>query len=153
MSLSPSTGDSDSTFVCECEEEARPACTGEPFYQYHELKRYCVLHYPESGKSADFKCALQRKLDNKDFNFRGVWFPDEAPFEKFQFNAEADFTGATFNALANFYKARFSAEAYFNATFAAAADFSFAGFGAQADFIGAVFKEKANFSYTRFSAG
>jgi len=55
----------------------RSACAGEPFYKEHEGKRYCVLHFPGKEKSAGFKAAFQRKLENKDFDFGGVWFPDE----------------------------------------------------------------------------
>lgn len=54
-------------FICGCKKWARTACTDEPFYKEHEGKRYCVLHYSGQDKSADFKKALQRKLDKNDF--------------------------------------------------------------------------------------
>src|SRR5436189_3028170 len=62
------------TIVCACEGWMRSACAGEPFYKEHEGNRYCVLHFPGKEKSADFEKALQRKLENEDFDFRGVWF-------------------------------------------------------------------------------
>src|SRR5713226_2521667 len=107
------------------------ACTGESFYKEDKGWRYCVLHFPGKEKSAGFKEALQRKLDKKDFNFRGVWFPDDPSFSKFEFSAAADFREATFSAGANFDGAIFSGEANFcRATFDAEAKFTDATFSA-----------------------
>src|SRR6266568_1490548 len=85
------TPDSESNFVCDCEEWMRSACAGESFYKEHQRKSYCVLHFPGPEKRARFKDALQRKLDNFDFNFRGVWFPDELSYSKFHFKGDCDF--------------------------------------------------------------
>src|SRR6266404_5022986 len=101
------TPETESAFVCACEKWMRKACAGEPFYEEHEGNRYCVLHFPGKEKSADFQKALQRKLDTEDFDFRGVWFPDELPLSKFDFRADADFRGAIFSANANFIAATF----------------------------------------------
>jgi uncharacterized protein YjbI with pentapeptide repeats len=129
----------------------RLACVGEPFYEAQKDKRYCVLHFPDKLKSADFKKALQRKLENKDFDFRGVWFPDEVSFTHFDFSAAADFCFATFTAEADFRHATFSAEANFiGATFRAKAFFIRATFSAQADFRRATFTAEANFSEATF---
>jgi hypothetical protein len=144
----------ESDFVCDCDVLVREACAGEPFYRELEGKRYCVLHFPSKEKSADFEKALQQKLENKDFNFRGVWFPDELKFSRFTFNAPADFSSAKFSAEANFSSATFSAAANFSSgTFSAAAYFGFATFSAEADFRFATFSAKANFSSATFSAG
>jgi hypothetical protein len=171
----PPTSEPESSFVCDCAEWMHSACAGEPFYKEHQSKRYCVLHFPGKEKSTDFKKALQRKLDNKDFNFHGVWFPDVLPFSKFDFNedadfrfatfnAAADFRSATFNAAANFYKAKFSADANFNETifsaeayfdsvmFSAAAYFNETTFRAAAEFNAATFSAVADFSATAFNA-
>jgi uncharacterized protein YjbI with pentapeptide repeats len=148
----PPTSEPESTFVCDCEEQMRSACAGEPFYKEHEGKRYCVLHFPGKEKSADFEKALQRKLENKDFNFHGVWFPDELSFSKFDFTGDVDFRDATFSSVADFSDATFSADAYFrSATFSAEAYFSDATFSAEADFISATFSAEVDFRSATFS--
>jgi uncharacterized protein YjbI with pentapeptide repeats len=153
----------ESGFVCACQDWMRSACAADVIYS-DPGKRYCVLHFPGKEKSADFKAALQRKLDNKDFDFRGVWFPDEVSFEGFDFSSEANFHFATFSADVNFSSTTFSAEANFSsATFSAWADFSSATFSARAyfssatfslappDFSSATFSAEADFSYATFS--
>src|SRR5438094_721549 len=154
MSDSPtSEPEPESDFVCDCDERVREACAGEPFYRELEGKRYCVLHFPGKEKSADFEQALHRKLENEDFDFRGVWFPDKLPFEEYKFTTKADFSFATFSAEAYFGSATFSGEADFSAaTFSAEADFSTATFSAAADFRAVTFSGEADFSYATFSA-
>jgi hypothetical protein len=148
------TPEPESDFVCDCKRSVRSACAAEPFYKEHESKRYCVLHFPSKEKSADFEKALQRKLDNKDFNFRGAWFPEDGSFVEFDFSAKADFHSVTFSEKADFSHATFSAEADFSsATFNANASFSSATFSARADFSYATFSAAAaNFRYATFSA-
>jgi Pentapeptide repeats (9 copies) len=139
------------TFVCDCEERMRSACAGEPFYKEHEGNHYCVLHFPGKEKSEDFKRALERKLADKDFNFRGVWFPDELSFSHFSFSGKLDFGGATFNAKVNFNSARFRAEAYFSsATFIASVYFTSAIFNKGADFFSTTFCGEAYFTDVTF---
>jgi pentapeptide repeat protein len=148
----PSKSEPESDFVCDCKEWMRKACAGE-LYRELEGKRYCVLHFPGKEKSADFEQALQRKLENQDFDFSGVWFCDKLPFENFKFRTKANFVSATFSAVAYFNGATFSAEADFNgATFSAAADFSDATFSAAADFSDATFSAAADFGAATFSA-
>jgi hypothetical protein len=160
------TSESESTFVCARDElliglkdlgplgaGVRSACAGEHFYQEHEGKRYCVLHFPGKEKSADFKKALQRKLENKDFYFRDVWFPDPLSFSNFGFGAQANFDGATFNADVDLSHATFSAKANFShTTFSAEANFSHIAFSAEANFNHVAFSMEANFVFTTFSA-
>src|SRR5438874_3462026 len=113
-----STSEAESDFVCECEEWMRSACAGEAFYEEREGKRYCVLHFPGLEKSADFSVALRRKLENNDFKFWGVWFPDPVSFGGVHFSAAAAFHSATFSAIADFGGAQFPAPAIFtNAVF------------------------------------
>jgi pentapeptide repeat protein len=151
MSASP-TSEPESDFVCDCELEMRSACAGEPFYREHEDKRYCVLHFPGKEKSADFQQALQRKLENEDFDFRAVWFPDELSFENFEFSTKANFDYATFSAETSFSSATFSAETSFSsATFSAAADFSHATFSWGADFSFVTFSAEAYLNSATFS--
>ncbi len=159
----PSEVIADSTFVCECEEMVRSACVGEPFYDEYEGKRYCVLHFPGKEKGAAFNKALNRKIDANDFNFGGVWFPDDLNFNNFTFRAEAYFGSATFNERAYFRSATFSAGAsfhnatfnerasFYNATFRAAASFNYAAFNAEASFVSATFSAEAGFKYAVFN--
>jgi len=154
----------ESAFVCDCEAWMRSACEGEPFYREHEGKRYCVLHFSGKEKSADFEKALQRKLENKDFNFRGVWFPDRLLFSNFGFDV-ADFRSATFSAAADFRHSKFGEAIFVNATFSGRVSFNSAilgklgklaifgdaVFGAEADFYSAVFGAEANFYRATFS--
>lgn len=105
---------SEPAFLCDCEEWMRSACEGLPFYKEHESRCYCVLHYPGKEKSADFKAALDSKLNKNDFDFRGVWFPERVNFSGLQFSAAVDFRSATFSADATFISAKFSAHAYFS---------------------------------------
>jgi len=140
-------------FVCDTGEWMRSACKGLPFYKEHESQRYCVLHYPCKEKSADFKAALETKLNSKDFDFRGVCFPDEVDFTGFEFSEDVDFSSATFNAVAHFSFATFSAGAGFSeATFSANAYFSGAKFGENANYSGAMFTTYASFSFATFCA-
>jgi len=153
MSFSNQLEGSDYTFICGCKEDARSACAEQPYNKYRG-KPYCVFHYPGKEKASDFEKALQVKLDSKDFNFRGVWFPYETPFEGFLFTEEADFTGATFSTIANFKKAKFSKNARFsNATFTEGANYFRADFDALAGFMDAKFIAEADFSYDKFSRG
>src|SRR5258708_33576971 len=101
------TSEPEGDFVCDYADLMSSACAGEPFYKKHEGKRCCVLHFHGKEKSADFKKALQRKLENKDFNFRGVWFPDSMFFFNDRFDRDVDFSSATFSAEAHFSLATF----------------------------------------------
>jgi len=153
MSTSPISNAVVVDFVCDCDESARAACAGEPFYGQHKRKRYCVLHFPSERKSEDFKPALEEKIENEDFDFRGVWFPDEVKFSTVSFLTKVDFSRSTFNSKADFSDASFKAGADFaNATFNATARFSDAVFVANANFSSATFKERANFGGASFSA-
>lgn len=145
-------------FVCACEEWMRSACAGEGFFSEHEGRSYCVLHYPNQDKAKAFNSVLQKKLEAKDFDFRGVWFPEGASFSKVQFNAPADFSGAIFSGVANFFKAVFIADtrietvdvSFNNAAFRADADFRFARFNIDADFAKTQYSGIADFSSAKF---
>lgn len=162
-------------YECASGKAARLACEGLPFYGEHEGKPYCVLHYPARDKSATFYEALRRKLSAGDFNFNGVWFPDEGPFYHASFTKPASFNSAWFSAKADFRYARFSAgvdfgsavfdgDADFNsatfrearflsAKFGGRASFTHAEFGGKASFLQATFDAEADFRYARFGSG
>lgn len=111
-------------FVCEWDDAVRSACDEETFYKEQDGRRYCVLHFPSKDKNEDFQKALKRKLGERDFDFRGVWFPDDVSFRGFTFSKKTDFSDALFSSYADFSVAQFTANA----------DFSRAQFNSYADF-------------------
>lgn len=166
-----STIEPESSFVCGCEEEMRTACAGEPFYKKHEDKQYCVLHFPGEEKRADFSRALERKLADSDFDFLGVWFPEELSFKGFAskanfrfahfhskvsfasagFKAAADFRDTTFKDVADFHGASFRGFTYFTrAVFHANANFRTALFATRAFFTNAKFLARTDFTFASF---
>jgi uncharacterized protein YjbI with pentapeptide repeats len=160
MSTSPLN---DSDFDCACEESLRDACYGDPTYQTAEGLGFCVLHCPIKEKSENFKKALQQRIQNKSFNFRGVWFPDELSLPLLDISSDADFSFATFNGVvdfratkfmkvANFRSANFIEAAYFGFAHFGATDFRFATFNAAAEFHSATFTEPAEFAAVTFRA-
>jgi hypothetical protein len=153
MPPTPPTKAHAAAFICARGEWALSACKALPFFKEHEGKRYCVLHYPGGEKVAAFNAALRRKFDARDFDLRGVFFPDDADFSDIPFDTPVDFTGATFSAGANFNYARFNAEVYFSSvTFGALTSFSFAAFDKEADFNSAAFRARVNFGSATFEA-
>lgn len=139
-------------FECQCDEEFRSACKDLTLYGEYEGKQYCVLHYPSEKKTADteFQEALQKKKQDKDFDFSGVYFPSTlTEFKDFEFKTPALFSGATFSGDASFYGsfsgATFSDSAsFYGATFSGAS-FDEATFSGEAYFNGATFSERASF--------
>ncbi|HZY57384.1 MAG TPA: acyltransferase family protein, partial [Rubrobacteraceae bacterium] len=111
-----------------------------PFYKQHEGKQYCVLHFPGKEKEADFQEALGKKLEDRDFDFAGVYFPGELNFNFLQFDSGTDFSEATFEEGAGFFKS----------TFKEGANFSRATFEGEANFLGATFEGRTNFSDATF---
>lgn len=171
MSSSTLAGMFLAAFHCAAREPS--VCKELPFYKEHDGQRYCVLHYPGKEKLVAFWEALIRKLNAKDYNFRGVWFPNSpffrdftfstpvifawatfsegADFRRTTFSGEANFTCAEFNADAMFDIATFSAEARFEgARFGAEASFEEARFGGEVEFQDATFSGRANFSFATF---
>ena len=140
-------------FVCECDPEARSACEGEPVYHELDGKQYCVLHYPADKDNAVFQAAVDRKLSNREYNFRGVWFPAEIRFSKAEFGTNVDFVDAVFNGTVGFRKANFAKPAYFNrATFNGEVNFSQVRFREGVNFSDATFHRQVSFYYAHFNA-
>lgn len=143
-----------SDFVCECnnysEDSLGSSCAGLPFYGSYEGKQFCVLHFPADSKLSHFMAEVDRKLQNSDYDFQGVWFPPIALFKSFVFRGEANFSHATFSPGIVFTEAQFTQTANFNQTkFLGEADFSNAAFRTvsftEAVFDGEVSFEKAIF--------
>ena len=140
-------------FVCACPPESRDACAGEPRYGEIKGQSYCVLHYPDDkDKQEQFQRAIKRKLANGDFDFRGVWFPTEQSFSRFEFRGrKVDFVDAVFNGPVRFRKAKFAKAAYFNrARFRAGANFSQVFFREGVNFTEAIFEDNVDFYYAHF---
>lgn len=150
-----------SHFVCRVREGLeegtrrayREACAGSPAYGG---SRYCVLHHPCREKNGAFEEALARKLRTKDYDFRGVVFPDgTADFADVTFDDEADFSDAIFYGMANFRRATFTKDVAFYATiFRGEGRFRRTTFGGSVDFEappeGYSFNARANFSMAVF---
>src|SRR5262245_40866199 len=94
-----------STFLCNCGVVKRSACKDEGFYSDYHGKLYCVLHFPDKKDLAAFRFALKKKLDAKDYNFDGVWFPGGINFRAVEFSADASFHFACFGGKVDFSEA------------------------------------------------
>jgi uncharacterized protein YjbI with pentapeptide repeats len=147
-------------FKCVGEEQYRSACAGLDFYDEHEGKRYCVLHYPgEEKNKEDFSKVLESKLAQNDYNLGGSVFPEgTSDFRVRKFDANTNFSGATFVGEANFSGAQFNGEKktdFLGAKFSGKkTDFSRAEFGGeQTNFSGAQFAgERTVFSGAQFGS-
>ena len=125
-------------------------CLGT-FYGRSQDKSYCVLHLPLNSKVADFNLALRRKIDAKDYNFRGVWFPEELILRHHDFDTEARFSYAVFMKGVDLTRAKFAAPAKFTkARFIGKANFRQVEFNMEAKFNGAIFEDEVDLSYARF---
>jgi uncharacterized protein YjbI with pentapeptide repeats len=149
------------SFVCQADERFRSACEGLPFYAEHEGKPYCVLHYPGfNEKVYPFDDVINKKLQEGDFNFRGVWFPYARSFDADNdFKGPVDFSYATFNGVPDddyqptphFTGDRFHSDVSFHQTkFCTGAVFSGVSFRGHVDFSEATFEEQADFAKVRF---
>ncbi len=149
----PGVLNSETPFICDCSIASRSACKTQKFYKSYEGKNYCVLHYPGSYKIRDFRIAIKKKLERIDFDFRGVWFPEDADFKDVVFCEDADFSNTHFEATADFAKAIFNGNAYFtSAKFEGEAIFQPVRFNKLARFLRAEFKARVMFSHTWFGA-
>jgi hypothetical protein len=133
--------------VWSCKKEFGSACKGLPADKKHEGKQYCVLHFPSVDKDlAVFEGAIEKKLKDKDFDFRGVYFPGNQSLASFLPNA-------TFQGTVDFSEATFGEGAYFSeATFEGEASFFNATFEEGAEFYRTIFKEQGSFLYLRISS-
>jgi uncharacterized protein YjbI with pentapeptide repeats len=145
MPSSPAEVPAESAFVCDCDEDMRPACENEPFYKEYEGKRYCVFHYPGEEKIEEFNAAFLNKEVTGDNNFRGLWFPKEVSMYKTNATG-GDFSRAVFNGPLTCYKTKFSADISFNgATFRGPVRFDRCTFRSYITFEYATFCERVEF--------
>ncbi len=135
----------------DCTERTLKACEGEPFFGEQEGKRYCVLHFPDVNKKAAFDVAVKKKLELKDFNYRGVWFPNGGRFSGLDIDKPVDFSYAVFNEGASFYSTTFRSKVKVEgAEFNEDARFGGVTFKAEVDFKSVTFRKEADFSRARF---
>jgi len=129
-------------------------------------KGYCIFHEPRKDKDIEkFSEGIRNKFENKDYDFRGYWFPEEttnfglctfgigilADFGGANFKGQANFVGCTFGILADFREATFEELADFGgANFKGNAYFGRATFKGQANFKGSAFKKWADFGGSTF---
>ncbi|HKX32346.1 MAG TPA: pentapeptide repeat-containing protein [Blastocatellia bacterium] len=138
-----------SYFVCAGCPTGRSAC-GQ-IYKDHNENKFCVLHYPASDKLEDFKSEMRIRLRAKDFDFRGVWFPDGFDFAGHEFPRNVDFIGAIFNGPIEFNATNFAGTDFTKAIFKKAVDFSNTKFNGEVSFDGAKFEEATLFHEAYFS--
>ncbi len=139
-----------------CVREEYGSCKGLPYYRGHRGVPYCVLHYPGyTEKITDFDAEINRRLNEKDYNFRGAWFPYPRSFQEHHFEDTADFSHATFNVepgeewgrTTHFSDSKFRSDVYFHGTkFCTETDFRRVCFEGDADFSGAIFEGRAEFT-------
>ncbi len=149
-------------FVCEGPpSNLYLSCKGEGFYKDLNGKQYCILHYPDSKDSERFNQAVRRKLENRDFFFDYVVFPDDARFERVQFSRYLSFSHTCFVKGVTFTNVEFYSGTHFH-ELQVKGDISFHG----VKFVGQVkfsncqfdraifeeveFREKADFGDTEF---
>ena len=161
MEASPLEPSSKNTFVCECDRRQQSACAGLPFYEEHEGKRFCVLHYPSKDKVEEFSKAFRQKLEAENYNFRGVWFPEstrfhdditgEADFRSAVFSSDVHFVMTTFKDYADFNSAIFQGKVEFiSTTFSGPVTFVSAKFYGETYYNSAVFEQEAQFESAIF---
>lgn len=80
-----------------CAKRGLGACAGEPFFDEQQNTRYCVLHFPGADKEVAFNAALEKKRESKNYNYRGIWFPNDSSFGNLQFEEKTDFSHTVFN--------------------------------------------------------
>jgi uncharacterized protein YjbI with pentapeptide repeats len=137
---------------CACVKRTK-ACEGEAVFAQYDGSSYCVLHFPGNQKKDVFESAIKKKVDARNFNFQGVWFPDSYWFRQAKFEEKVDFSSAVFNDHQSFSGSKFSSEAIFaGATFNEDATFAGATFENKADFTAVVFHKEADFRSARFEA-
>ncbi|MCB1025952.1 MAG: pentapeptide repeat-containing protein, partial [Acidobacteria bacterium] len=126
-------------------------CGHLPFYDSVGEKRYCVLHFPHDDKLEDFGDAIVQKFGNQDYDYRGIWVPEDFFFNRQRFLSKADFSYSYFNGDANFEDCTFDDQAIFDSvTFKSDAIFSHATFGQFTTFFDSVFEGIADFNSSHF---
>ena len=118
---------------------------------WRRSKKYCIFHDVSKDKNIGlFRQKLNEKLENKNFDFKGYFFPEELKFSNMEFNNIADFTRNTFQGDIDFTKTTFKKNVVFNeATFQKKAVFKEVTFQ-DASFDNAIFQQNVVFTKATF---
>ena len=82
-------------------ESIRRSICKEAKYK-HNSKQFCVFHSPTLDKIEEFNKEIETKLNNKDYDFDGFYFPADITFSSARFCESFSFMGATFDGEINF---------------------------------------------------
>lgn len=141
-------------------------CNALPIDYEHNGHNYCILHLPDENKNKEqFNGEFKKKTNEKDFDFRAVYFPiyvdlsdihfeNPVDFRSAHFTKNVAFIGSKFKENARFSWAVFQADTFFDlAIFEKKALFDSSIFGQNSDinFRGVTFSGTADFSYATFS--
>jgi len=90
-------------------------CKHLPVETEYEGRSYCILHLPNKEKDKDkFRQVILNRLEVKNYDFSGVWFPYKADFSNKLFSKYVDFSHSTFTENADFNTAIFADQSNFN---------------------------------------
>lgn len=119
-------------------------CKRLPVEYEHNGNFYCVLHFPdnEKHKSTNFFETFWKRLEEKRYDFRYVYFSNGLSLDEYTFSETVDFSEAIFAKEVSLIRCIFKSETYF----------SLCEFNQNADFSGAIFDEQSEifFSQTSF---
>jgi hypothetical protein len=101
----------------EKEEIREKVCVGDAkFKDVEDEEMYCIMHYRNNSKQGDFDNCFQQKIENKEFDFRYVYFPT-IYIENVTFEEVANFQKAIFSDTTNFKNVTFRNDAVFQDAF------------------------------------
>jgi uncharacterized protein YjbI with pentapeptide repeats len=151
-----------SAFVCDGTSDPS-VCVGLPLYKNWQSYRLCVLHFPGKKSLKLFENCADAKLDRDDFNFDGVWFPEEllldyedreftnVVFSNCTFNGKVSFRNCVFHQKVKFSHTKFQDEVNFDrCEFREEVDFSRSSFEDYTEFSASDFKSSVTFADCNF---
>jgi uncharacterized protein YjbI with pentapeptide repeats len=138
--------------LCTYEVEGENACKEKS--SPDSESGYCILHERDQFKNTLlFAERIEKKLERKDYNFRGVYFPRQMSnlFREIVFEKKADFSNAVFTCKCDFQGAVFVRGATFIQTeFREDTNFQLSEFLANAYFTNSIFLKGVKFSNVEF---
>lgn len=127
-------------------------CQNLPITHEHDGKFYCILHFPSPVKTELFTKELEKRIDNKQYDFSAVYFPDIVNFANQVFEKTVNFSNATFHKKVDFGDVKFNSLTFFSfAHFNDAVYFHNSIFNQSSDFVGAFFNNFVDFREVNFN--
>ncbi|MGD2249377.1 MAG: pentapeptide repeat-containing protein [Candidatus Methanofastidiosia archaeon] len=133
---------------------------------WYNSENYCIFHDPSPEKDIQlFYQKIKEKINKKNYDFQGYYFPEEIDLSSEKFETEVFFNGAVFSknvifsrtifsSTVDFSRCKFKKKSNFNrSTFKEGAYFNGAIFNGFASFGEAKFLKKAHFSACTFLNG